>query len=460
MISKQLFRQFVFLTIFLLAFTYSCDGDQCLSPSVTITNDEESAVLGQKITFAAEGIGTELTYSWIINSHPAGDSDSETINYTVLEGIDIVRARVTVTDSCGNKDDDEIELNVESRDLHIIGINDGLYIIGGDNITEYPTGTPLVVYAMDSTGIEFAIAQLIVVAINPDTVSAQAILVHPEYEVSPRLRVDDVIEMLSTSELEPAFEQASGYLLEKGSVRLGQDVAEKISSGDVLQALKPRFIGGVIKDFSRGTKMRVTAIGPKRVIADVELVDDDDEWPEPGTVFLVLNPTSTPITPSRTLTETLTPTVTLTPTRTLTPTNTPTITPTNTLTPVPVTATPVVPKPTNLSVSWEANNVLLLRWDWTGTLQEYWHFAVRFWPVGRPDLEHSLVWTDEHRYLLPVNNDLFPIGDYLFNVGVVKDLPPYGNGEDGAWRALVNSESLPRSIPHIDPTPPPPPTFP
>ena len=125
-----------------------------------------------------------------------------------------------------------------------------------------------------------------VVAKNPTTLVAQATLIHPNYEINPRLRIDNNTNQLSTSDLVPASDSL-GYLLQKGEVRLKPDTEVILAKEMLLEAYEPRLIGVTIADyapFKAPIKMRITQIGTKGVTADVELVNPDMKWPSVGTI--------------------------------------------------------------------------------------------------------------------------------------------------------------------------------
>lgn len=224
-----------------------------------------------------------------------------------------------------------------------------IWYVGGSGVEHYQTGDYLVVYGT-VTLVEAAIAQLLVIAKNPDSLLTQTILVHPSVPVRPSLRVDSNEDMLLTSELEPAEPFATGYVLDQGRIRLKRE--SSLAEGDVLQAWEPQKIAGKISDylpFAPPITMRVARMGQSNVIAAVNL--EEGNWPPAGTlVSLVEQPptatatatqtdTSTPTAPPPTPTATFT----LPPTSTPPPTHTPMPIPTATDTPLPTDTLP----PTN-----------------------------------------------------------------------------------------------------------------
>ena len=156
------------------------------------------------------------------------------------------------------------------------------WLIVGPEIGTVEINDELVVYGFRQNR-EVPIGLLQVVSINPDTITGQAHLVHPDILVEPNLRVDTDTTNLSTSELVPAFDLAVGYLLEPGRVRLKPDT--QVSQGATLQFLIPLIVDEAITDYQATALVRVTDIGVEGNIAFVELVDDSQPWPSVGTIL-------------------------------------------------------------------------------------------------------------------------------------------------------------------------------
>lgn len=216
----------------------------------------------------------------------------------------------------------------------------GIYLIEGSAFEYYEVGDDLVVYGEYIPGVEQPIALLRVVAKNPNSLAAQAVLVHADlgFEIRTRMRVDSYIDQLSRSRLIPSEAYAIGYLWQSERIRLRPN--NDLKEGDILEALEPQILGEEIIDylpFEPRIQMRVTSIGFERQVAGVQLVTGT--WPVLGTIIAMARaslPTSTP-----TPTIISVPTVTSTPSSvsmsTSTPLSTfispPTITPTPTHSP-------------------------------------------------------------------------------------------------------------------------------
>lgn len=160
------------------------------------------------------------------------------------------------------------------------------WLIEGDGTKEHSVGDELVVYAETIPNVEIPIAKLHVVALNPDTLVGQELLIHPNFEIDTRLRVDDNVAQLSISELIPVS-HSLGYLLEPGKVRLvAPESSIVLEEGTILEAFEPQLIGQTIADyasFDPPIKMRITQIGTEQIIAQVELITNS-EWPINGTI--------------------------------------------------------------------------------------------------------------------------------------------------------------------------------
>ena len=178
-----------------------------------------------------------------------------------------------------------------SPDLRVVsdGFADNTYLVRGRGVNEFSIGDDLIVYSEITPGTEVATALLRVTAKNPNSVTAQTILVHPSRRIRPELRVDGSITQLSTSELVPTVEVAVGYVLKEGRVRLL--VADDLEESAQLKALAPEIIDVAIVDylpFADQTQMQITDIGVTGIVASAELVVG--EWPPPGTILIKTSP--------------------------------------------------------------------------------------------------------------------------------------------------------------------------
>lgn len=199
------------------------------------------------------------------------------------------------------------------------GLVEYTYLIKGADTKLVAVGTDLVVYHEPNPGTEVAIALLKVISKNPDSLTAQAILIDPQTQIRNAMRVDGNLSFLSTGQLVPVFDYVDGYLFRSGGVRLRPN--HNLTVGDQVQALEFERINGEIIDALRtDTVMQITAIGTSKIVAEVELVTGT--WPVMGTIVALVD---TSITPS--VEELPTATQELTPTATLPPTPEPTVTP-------------------------------------------------------------------------------------------------------------------------------------
>lgn len=197
-------------------------------------------------------------------------------------------------------------------DLRILdtGSTNNTYLIEGNSHTQFKLGDDLVVYAEPNPGTEVAIALLEVIRINPTSLTAQVILIDPETEIRTRMRVDDQLTFLSTSQLVPVFDYADGYLLRPSRIRLRPN--HELAVGAQLQALEFERIRGEIVDALRtDTMMQITNIGVDGQVAVVKLITGT--WPMTGTIvslaekpLLILDTTPTSL-PTATVTLTITP---------------------------------------------------------------------------------------------------------------------------------------------------------
>lgn len=86
-----------------------------------------------------------------------------------------------------------------TQELYVFtpGPKDGTYFIKGSTYSEYNTGDDLVVYGEITPGTEVASALLKVISRNPDSLTAQVILIYPGFSIRPPLRVDGKVEFLA-----------------------------------------------------------------------------------------------------------------------------------------------------------------------------------------------------------------------------------------------------------------------
>ena len=340
---------------------------------------------------------------------------------------------------------------------------DGTYLISGTQAASFSLGDELVVYDQVA-GTEIAIALLKVIVQNPDSLTAQEILIHTNRSIRPTQRVDGNRAFLSTSELVPAAPYAVGYIRNEDSIRLRPNSGVK--QGSVLEALELEVENQVILDalpFSPPLLLLVTAVGASGNIARIEPIEEDDR----ATVGMLVRFTEKTV-PTSTSTHTATatanvtsipsPTIfpvrtSLTSTPTSTETYTPGPTPTVIATPPPLTATPTVsatPIPTSTStrvivptpigapilVSPEANESIdvnqrtTFSWKWQGELQSNQGFEVLIWRDGTFDSgAHDAQMT---KGITPDANGIYSISLNIENAAGVN-----GNGEYNWSIALV-----------------------
>lgn len=200
------------------------------------------------------------------------------------------------------------------------GLVEHTYLIKGADTVLVAVGTDLVVYHEPNPGTEVAIALLKVISKNPDSLTAQVILIDPETPIRTLMRVDSNLNFLSTGQLVPVFDYVDGYLFRPGRVRLRPE--RGLVVGDQVQALAFERINGEIIDALRtDTVMQITAIGTSKLVAEVELVTGT--WPVTGTIVALVDASIAP----STVVELPTATQELTPTATVPPTLEPTVTP-------------------------------------------------------------------------------------------------------------------------------------
>lgn len=321
----------------------------------------------------------------------------------------------------------------EPNDLRILseGLMLDTYLIEGSAISSHTVGDDLVVYTEPIRGSEVAIALLKVIGQSPNSLTAQAILSHPQIEIRTRMRVDNNLDFLSESQLVPVFDDAAGYLLRRNRVRLRP--GNELQVGMQLQALEYERINVTIVDALRTDSiMQITDIGVDGQIAAVALVTGT--WPVTGTnVSLVPMPTPAPTftaTPSPTASSTFIPSHTPTPRVEFTPrpivaTNTPVPTLEQTSSPSDPCfgATASITGPpdgttvdTRLEFSWQINCVL----------PEGYAFEPVFWLAGETPMQNGKGFggttTAQKKNFNP---DQFPPAghDYFWGVLLVKTDP-------------------------------------
>lgn len=170
-------------------------------------------------------------------------------------------------------------------DLRVLdnGLTDNTYLIEGVGSAQINLGADLVVYGEPNPGTEVAIARLLVVGKNPETLTAQALLIDPAFKIRTRMRVDDNLAYLAESQLIPVFDYAVGYLLRPGRVRLRPD--HGLAVGTPLQALAFERSGEAIIDafpLTPASQMQITALGVDGEVAAVDLLTGT--WPLTGTI--------------------------------------------------------------------------------------------------------------------------------------------------------------------------------
>lgn len=204
-----------------------------------------------------------------------------------------------------------------SIDLRILdrGLSDHTYFIDGPDIGPFAIGDDLIVYAEPNPNREVAIALLRVVGKSANVLTAQSLLIHPNFEIRAQMRVDNRLEFLSQSQLVPVFSYADGYLLREALIRLRPE--NRLAVGDMLQALEfERINGEIIDALPTDILMEVTRMGIGGQVAVVSLVTGS--WPPNGTIVMLMpTPTPTP-TPASSPTATATKTATAAPSPTAT----------------------------------------------------------------------------------------------------------------------------------------------
>ncbi len=173
--------------------------------------------------------------------------------------------------------------------LHVLdsGPENNSYYLEGAGATSFAVGDDLVVYAEPNPGTEVAVALLKVIAKNPQSLTAQAILIDPAVDIRTNMRVDDHLDFIAQSRLVPAFDQSVGYVLGARTVRLRPDHA--LTVGTRLAALQYTRVDELILDalpMQPPVEMRVTGIGASGLVATVELLQG--RWPVTGTIVAVV----------------------------------------------------------------------------------------------------------------------------------------------------------------------------
>ena len=176
-----------------------------------------------------------------------------------------------------------------TTDLRILdaGLSDNTYLIEGAGSAQINIGTDLVVYGEPNPGTEVAIARLLVVGKNPETLTAQALLIDPAFKIRTRMRVDDNLAYLAESQLVPVFDYVVGYLLQPDRLRLRPN--HGLVVGTSLQALAFERSGEAIIDafpLTPASQMQITALGVDGEVAAVDLLTGT--WPVTGTIVGLL----------------------------------------------------------------------------------------------------------------------------------------------------------------------------
>jgi WD40 repeat protein len=170
------------------------------------------------------------------------------------------------------------------------------FFLGGQGLSRFGVGDSLVVYDEFLRDVEVPIALLRVVAVNPDTLTAQAVLIHPDREVRPTLRVDGRVDRLSTSELLPAFDGAVGYALSPTRVRLRPDVHLEV--GSVLNVVEPITVDGAIIDYETSqppASLELTSLSIDGLVGTLATLVGQP--PSPGALFQLGSPVAPTATP-------------------------------------------------------------------------------------------------------------------------------------------------------------------
>ncbi|MCB0109449.1 MAG: trypsin-like peptidase domain-containing protein [Caldilineaceae bacterium] len=173
------------------------------------------------------GVSQEVSWSERRRLREIGDSDSGYIfSYSTPEQL-----TTTLTAPVSSTVEAAVDLRVVDEGL----ADQHTYYIEGNNTAPFTIGDDLAVYAEPNPDLEIAIALLKVVGKSSTTLTAQAILVDPRYEIRTRMRVDNNLGHLSESQLIPVFEYVDGYLLRPTRIRLRPD--HGLAVGAQLQAL-------------------------------------------------------------------------------------------------------------------------------------------------------------------------------------------------------------------------------
>ena len=173
------------------------------------------------------------------------------------------------------------------------------WILNGEGVNNFRPGDSLIIYGVLVQDAEIAIAQVQVVAQNPNSLIVQVVLVHPTQHVRSKQRADADLSILEASVLLPAASFADGYILADNRIRLTPH--HDLSVGALFQAYEAQMIGQRIADylpFNPPVLMEVTGIGVTGEVASVALTSGD--WPQVGTLISNLGvetlptPTNTP----------------------------------------------------------------------------------------------------------------------------------------------------------------------
>ncbi len=161
------------------------------------------------------------------------------------------------------------------------------FLVAGMAVGKYQSGDALVVYDEPIPDVEEPVALLRVVAVNPDSLTAQLVLHNPERPIRTRFRVDNRVDQLSRGELIPFEAAFIAYYIDDGRIRIRP--GSIITPDSLLQAYEPVVLDGLTLDYVKSSptiQLRVTDVGVQKTIAVATLASGD--WPPVGTVLAVI----------------------------------------------------------------------------------------------------------------------------------------------------------------------------